>query len=100
MRRLLFLPVVLLVGFAACSTPGAKKVGRSPEQQAKVDEAIKNREVRLGMTESEVLQAWGKPNRKRKATHRGRPVTIWSYGVSEIYFDRDGFVVGGSAPGY
>lgn len=99
MRRLLFLPV-LLVGFAACSTPGAKQVDRPPEQQAKVDEAIKNREVRLGMTESEVLQAWGKPNSKRKATHRGRSVRVWSYGVSEIYFDREGFVVGGSAPGY
>ena len=103
MRRLLFVPVVLLVllvGFAGCSASGPRKVDRTPEQQAKVDEAIKNREVRLGMTESEVLQAWGKPNRKRKATHRGKPVRIWSYGVSEIYFDPDGFVVGGSAPGY
>ncbi|MHC4973788.1 MAG: hypothetical protein ACYTG3_15800 [Planctomycetota bacterium] len=96
MRRLLLLLFVL----AACSTPGGKKVDRPPEQQAKVDEAIKNREVRLGMTEAEVLAAWGKPQSKRKATHRGKRVAVWSYGISEIYFDRDGFVVGGSAPGY
>lgn len=96
MRRLLF----LLVGLMACSTPGSKKVDRPPEQQAKVDEAIKNREVRLGMTQSEVLLAWGKPQGKSKASQRGKEVTVWSYGISEIYFDRDGFVVGGSAPGY
>lgn len=96
MRRLLF----LLVCLAACSAPGAKKAQRSPEQQAKVEAAIKNREVRLGMTESEVLAAWGKPQRKRRATHRRKPVVIWSYVYSEIYFDRDGFVVDMSAPGY
>jgi outer membrane protein assembly factor BamE (lipoprotein component of BamABCDE complex) len=96
MRRLL----LLLVCLAACSTPGAKKVDRPPDQQAQVDEAIKNREVRLGMTESEVLAAWGQPKRKRKATHRRKPVVIWSYVYSEIYFDRDGFVVDMSAPGY
>jgi len=95
MRRLLF----LLVCLTACSTPGTK-VDRPPEQQARVDAAIKNREVRLGMTESEVLAAWGKPHSKSKATQRGKPVKVWSYGISEIYFDRDGFVVGGSAPGY
>ena len=96
MRRLLF----LLVGLMACSTPGAKKADRPPEQQAKVDEAIKNREVRLGMTQSEVVAAWGKPQSKSRASQRGKEVTVWSYGISEIYFDRDGFVVGGSAPGY
>jgi len=97
MRTLLLL---LLVCLAACATPGTKKVDRPPEQQANVDEAIKNREVRLGMTESEVLAAWGSPKRKSKATHRGKRVAVWSYGISEIYFDRDGFVIGGSAPGY
>lgn len=96
MRRLLS----LLVCLAACSATGPKEVHRSPEQQAKVDEAIKNREVRLGMTESEVLQAWGKPQRKRRAKQRGKSVVIWSYGFSEIYFDLDGFVVDMSAPGY
>jgi len=96
MRRLLFLVVCL----TACATPGARKVDRPPEQQARVDEAIKNREVRLGMTESEVLAAWGKPHSKSRAKQRGKPVRVWSYGISEIYFDQDGFVVGGSAPGY
>jgi len=96
MRRLLF----LLVGLMACSTPGAKKVDRPPDRQAKVDEAIKNREVRLGMTQSEVLAAWGKPQRKSKATQRGKPIVVWSYSFSDIYFDLDGFVVDMSAPGY
>ncbi|MHC4818656.1 MAG: hypothetical protein ACYTF8_11440 [Planctomycetota bacterium] len=96
MRRLLF----LLVFLTACSTPGAKTVERPPEQQAKVDEAIKRREVLLGMTESEVLAAWGKPQGKRKATIRRKPVVVWSYIYSEIYFDVDGFVVNMSAPGY
>ena len=95
MRRLLF----LLVCLTACSTPGTK-VDRPPEQQARVDAAIKNREVRLGMTGSEVLAAWGKPHSKSKAMQHGKSIRVWSYGISEIYFDSDGFVVGGSAPGY
>ena len=87
--------LLLLVG---CSAGGAFSKGdtshRSEADQKKFEAAIKRGEVKMGMVQKEVRRAWGKPARVDKTTHQGRTVTRWSYTFSEIYFHREGFVVG------
>ncbi|MHC4550841.1 MAG: hypothetical protein ACYTEZ_18960 [Planctomycetota bacterium] len=85
---------ILCLAAAGCAASSAPKSERSPEQAARVKEAIKSGEIRYGMTTSEVLASWGKPARKSTTRHRGRRVTVWAYAFTDVYFDRDGYVVG------
>ena len=47
----------------------------------------------LGMSESEVVAAVGKPIRKKRVTLHRRPRTEWVYSSYSLYFDNDGFLV-------
>lgn len=95
MRRIAWL--LLLAG---CSTPvvtavtGDKPPDRTPETEQKYKEAVARGEVKIGMTRSEVRTAMGQPKRTSKTTYRRKSATMWSYPLTDIYFDGDGFVIG------
>jgi hypothetical protein len=96
------LPAFLLL--AACnSTPSdtpARSTPRTPEMEAKYKEAVARGEVKMGMTRREVEEAIGAPQRKDRTTYMSRQVERWNYPYSEIYFDRDGYVLGWRSAGY
>lgn len=90
-------PLLLL---AACSSPGgtdtAGKVpyGRTPEAHRKYQELAAKGEVRIGMVKDEVRTALGAPKRTSSTTYRRQPATCWSYIYRDIYFDKNGYVIG------
>jgi hypothetical protein len=99
MRWLAFLPFL-----AACGAPVVKDIvepppDRTPEVDQKYKEAAERGEVKLGMTRGEVRTAMrGDPKRTGKTTYRRRPATFWAYLHADIYFDKDGFVIGYETP--
>jgi hypothetical protein len=90
----------LVATLAACRTAEEKRRDagylprRSELDQAKYDAAVKRKEILIGMKKSEVLQAWGQPMKRDRTTFRGQRVDRWMWAFSEIYFDREGYVVG------
>ncbi len=89
-----------LIVLAACGP--AKHVRRAVDgpsrdefEQAKIDRAIANNAVILGMTTREVRRSRGNPVRidwVRK--FGGKRVRRWAYSFDEVYFDADGRVIG------
>jgi len=90
----------LVASLAACRTAEEKRRDagylprRSELDQARYDEAVKNKRILVGMKKSEVLKAWGKPMKRDHTTFRGKRVERWEWAFSDIYFDRAGYVVG------
>lgn len=96
--RAILLPVSLLV--AACGV--AQKVVKGPPhrtlfEQEKIDRAVEEGAVILGMTKSEVRASRGEPRAKDTVERLGGKLRRWLYAWDEVYFDADGLVVGTKA---
>ena len=71
---------------------------RTPERAAAYQRAIEQGELKLGMSRSEVVQAWGRPQKKDRTRRGGVRVERWWYPSVFVYFDRDGYVSSWDAP--
>ena len=97
----ILLPALLLVIAAACSSSSSSRIGnRTPADQEKYEKAVESKTLLYGMTESEVKQVVGPPDRKKTEKVGGRELEVWVYPKRslDIYFDEEGFVVRWRAP--
>lgn len=91
---------VLAAALAGCGAAQkvAKAIDGPPErtrfEQERVDRAVKERAVILGMTKSEVRASRGEPQKTDIVEALGGKLRRWIYPFDEVYFDADGLVVG------
>lgn len=85
--------LLLLPLLAACGSPGSKAHNRTPEVQARFDEAVKNGQIRLGMSQDEVRKAIGRPKRTGREKRGKEYLDTWYYPGSAVFFDAAGYVI-------
>jgi len=94
-----FLLAALCATLLCTCTPQKKRRDRTKDHEARYKAAVARHEVRIGMTDDEVTESWGKPMRKVKEMRDGKKVVLWLYTYSEIVMDSDGYVIMFSGPG-
>jgi outer membrane protein assembly factor BamE (lipoprotein component of BamABCDE complex) len=106
MRRYLILTLIValagILWISGCTTAEQGALERSlyvddhPEISELMADAIINEQVVIGMTEDQVMVAWGKPVRAESTQEEG-VAERWIYGnyfvggnITSLYFDEDG----------
>lgn len=95
MKTLLALSVVLIL--SSCASPIERRVTSNPQLFQKLSvshqSAVRNGEVKEGMSKDAVFLAWGRPNRIQTGRRNGQALERWSYNSYEpVYSSSFGFV--------
>lgn len=70
----------------------AKKAAADADLARRVSEAIKGRQLIVGMTTEQAVQAWGEPKRKTVSGGEGGSREQWVYEGTYVYF-KEGVLV-------
>ena len=89
---------LLVAAGVGCAGSGQPRPQRGPAEQKRIESAIARGEVLLGMRQSEVRSAWGKPGSTRWIQRSGRKQEMWTYPSTALYFDEDGYLVAWDSP--